>query len=128
MTGDAAGGRITNKAESKRKPLRPVNVHFRTTEEEAAEIRARMAEMGITDLGAFARKMILEGYHITLDLKEVREMTALLGRVGNNINQIARRCNETGSIYADDMNDIKTHMDEVWDKAREILSELSKVK
>jgi len=87
-----------------------------------------MAEMGITDLGAFARKMMMEGYHITLDLKDVREMVSLLGRVGNNINQIARRANESGSIYSADMDDVKKHMDEIWSGAREILLQLTKIK
>jgi hypothetical protein len=121
--------RLSEKSEKpKRKLLRPVSLHFRATEEEATEIRARMAEMGITDFGAFSRKMMLEGYHITLDLKDVREMTAMLGRVGNNVNQIARRVNMEGSIYAADMDDIKSHMDEIWSAAREILSQLAKIK
>ena len=114
-------------ATPKRKLLRPVSLHFRATEEETAAIRARMAEMGITDFGAFARKMMMEGYHITLDLKDVREMTALLGRIGNNVNQIARRVNTEGSIYAADMDDMKNHMDEIWSAAREMLSQLSKI-
>ena len=112
----------------KRQLLRPVNFHFRATNEEAAAIRERMAEMGITNFGAFARKMMMEGYHITLDLKDVREMTSLLGRVGSNINQIARRANESGSVYAADIEDVKKYMDEIWSSAREILSQLAEIK
>ena len=119
---------MPGEAKSKKPPLRPINFHFRATEEEAAEIRMRMADMGITDLGAFARKMMIQGYHITLDLKDVREMAALLGRVGNNINQISKRLNESGSFYASDMDDIKRHMDEIWNTAREILSSLAQIK
>ena len=116
------------KTEEKKPPLRPINFHFRATEEEAALIRQRMADTGITDMGAFARKMIIEGYHITLDLTDVREMVSLLGRIGNNINQIARRTNESGSVCADDMKDLKMRMDEIWGSAREILAELAKIK
>ena len=111
-----------------KQPLRPINFHFRATEEEAALIRQRMADTGITDMGAFARKMIIEGYHISLDLTDVREMVSLLGRVGNNINQIARRVNQTGSLHSADMEDLKRHMDEIWGAARGILSELAKIK
>jgi len=116
------------KQKTDKQPLRPVNIHFRATEEEAAAIRERMAEIGVADLGTYARKMMIDGLHITLDLKDVREMISLLGRVGNNINQIARRVNETHSIYAADMEDIKKHMDEIWGAARGILSELAKIK
>ena len=87
-----------------------------------------MAETGITDFGAFARKMIIEGYHITLDLADVREMVSLLGRVGNNVNQIAKHVNETQSVHADDIKSIKLQMDEIWGAAREILSQLAKIK
>jgi len=107
---------------------RNIRFHITATEDEAALIRERMADVGISDMGAYARKMMIEGYHITLDLKDVPEMTALLGRVGNNINQISRRLNETGSVYAADMEDVKAYMDEIWTTAREVLSQLAKIK
>ena len=53
---------------------------------------------------------------------------SLLGRVGNNINQIARRVNQTGSLHSADMEDMKRHMDEIWGAARKILSELARIK
>ncbi|MCL2619237.1 MAG: MobC family plasmid mobilization relaxosome protein [Defluviitaleaceae bacterium] len=115
----------------KSKPInrrRCIRFHITATEEEAALIRERMDEVGISNMGAYARKMMINGCHITLDLKDIQEMTAQLGRVGNNINQISRRANESGSIHATDMEDIKRHMDEIWSAAREILSQLAKIK
>ena len=114
--------------DANKKTPRKVNFHFRATEEEAVLIRERMAESGITDLGAFARKMMIDGYHISLDLSEIRDMTAMLGRVGNNINQIARKVNTGGSLYAEDVQVIKNSMDKIWTEAREILFQLSKIK
>ena len=107
---------------------RGVRFHITATEEEAAAIRERMAKAGITDMGAYARRMMISGYHITLDLSDVREMAALLGHIGGNINQIAKRANETRSIYAADIEELKRHMDEIWGAARGILSELAKIK
>jgi len=117
---------LEKKAKTNRR--RNIRFHITATEDEATLIRKRMTEANISDMGVYARKMMIEGYHITIDLKDVREMTSLLGRVGNNINQIARRANESGSIYAVDVEDIKKHMDEIWSMAREILSQLSKIK
>jgi len=113
---------------NKQYPPRNINFHFRATEEEAALIRERMAESGITDMGAFARKMMIDGYHVSLDLEEIRAMTNALGRVGNNINQIARRVNTGGSIYAEDMQEIKSQLDQTWTAVRDILIQLAQIK
>ena len=58
---------------------------------------------------------------ITLDLPEVKGHTAQLQKIGVNINQIAKRINETGRIYADDMDEIKRAMEEVWRLERRLL-------
>ena len=58
---------------------------------------------------------------ITLDLQEVKGHTAQLQKIGVNINQIAKRINETGRIYADDMDEIKRAMEEVWRLERRLL-------
>ena len=73
------------------------------------------------NLSAYARKILIDGYIITLDLQEVKGHTAQLQKIGVNINQIAKRINETGRIYADDMNEIKRAMEEVWRLERRLL-------
>jgi len=107
---------------------RPVHYHLWATEEEAALIKERMAEMGVATFSAFARKMMIDGYHITLDLSDVREMVRLLSITSNNVNQIARRVNETRNIYASDMEDIRQQYSELWAAANKILAGLSKIK
>ena len=39
-----------------------------------------------------------------------------------NVNQIARRVNSTGTVYAQDMEDIKGALAEIWRLQRYILS------
>lgn len=112
----------------KRKRKRPVQLCVWTNEEEAALIRERMAVAGISNFSAFARKMLIDGYHINLDLTDVREMVRLLSNATNNINQIAKRANETRSIYADDVEDLRNQYDSLWGAARKILAGLSKIK
>ncbi|GHU52493.1 mobilization protein [Clostridia bacterium] len=111
-----------------KEPLRSIKFHFRATEDEAAEIRKRMEEMCVISLGAYLRKMAIDGYHITLDMVDIREMITLLRRVGLNVNQIAKRANETRSIYASDVDDLRQQYDELWESARKILERLAKVK
>lgn len=110
-------------------PRRRRSVHFNfwATEEEAALIRERMASLGITGLGAYFRKMGIDGYIINLDLSDVRELVSLLRYCSNNLNQYAKRANETGNIYAADIEDLRERLDGIWEAAREILKELAEI-
>jgi len=87
-----------------------------------------MAEMGITNMGAFARKMMIDGFHITLDLSDVREMVRLLKNATNNINQITKRANETRNIYAADIEDLRQRYSELWPAVNKILTGLAGIK
>ena len=117
---------MTWKAPAGRK--RDVHFHFWATEEEAALIKERMVAAGISGFGAFARKMLIDGYHINLDLTDVREMVVLLHRCSSNINQIAKRANETRNIYAEDLADLSRQYDLLWEAANKILAGLAKIK
>ena len=99
---------------------RNVQIIIRVTEEERALIEEKMRQIPTLNLSAYARKMLIDGY-ITLDLQEVKGHTAQLQKIGVNINQIAKRINETGRIYADDMDEIKRAMEEVWRLERRLL-------
>jgi hypothetical protein len=107
---------------------RAEHFHFWATEEEAALIRERMAAAGVSGFGAFARKMLIDGYHVNIDLSDVRAMVVLLRRCSNNINQIAKRANETRSIYAEDMEDLRRQYHSLWGAANKILTGLAKIK
>lgn len=76
-----------------------VRVEFVMSEQEAELIKGRMAELGITNLSAYLRKMAVDGYIIHLDMRDIQEMIRLLRICSNNLNQYTRRANETGSIY-----------------------------
>ena len=98
-----------------------MQIIIRVTEEERALIEEKMRQIPTLNLSAYARKILIDGYIITLDLQEVKGHTAQLQKIGVNINQIAKRINETGRIYADDMDEIKRAMEEVWRLERRLL-------
>ena len=100
---------------------RNVQIIILVTEEERSLIEEKMRQIPTLNLSAYARKILIDGYIITLDLQEVKGHTAQLQKIGVNINQIAKRINETGRIYADDMNEIKRAMEEVWRLERRLL-------
>ena len=71
--------------------------------------------------------MLIDGYIIVLDLQEVNAHTAQLQKIGVNLNQIARRVNETGRIYADDLDEIKRLMEKVWRSERRLLLQFKRL-
>lgn len=98
-----------------------VRVEFVVTEQEAALIKDRMAELGITNLSAYLRKMAVDGYIIHLDMSDIQEMIRLLRICSNNLNQYTRRANETGSVYAADVEDLRARLDGLWDGMEKLL-------
>jgi adenine C2-methylase RlmN of 23S rRNA A2503 and tRNA A37 len=114
--------------QSHEKRSRPIHFHLWASEEEAALIRERMAASGVSSFSAFARKMLIDGYHVNIDLTDVREMVRLLKNATDNINQIAKRANETRSVYAEDVEDLRRRYDSLWDAAGRILTGLAKIK
>ena len=98
---------------------------FRVTAEEWDFIRKKMKQAKVNSLRAYLLKMAVDGRIIHIELTGVNEMCRLLGNVSNNINQIAKRVNETGKIYLTDIEDIQTRQEEIWKQQKEILRLIS---
>ena len=107
------------------KRTRNINLHFMVNEEEHALIKRQMNEAGIKSLRAYMLKQAVDGRIFHVELDSVREMVRLLSNATNNLNQIARRVNGTGSIYAADIDDIRGQYDVLWKQTNEILRRLS---
>ncbi len=104
---------------------RSIVIRFRATPEEQEKIRERMEQLGTENMSAFLRKMAIDGYIVKLELPELKEMLTLMRRTSNNINQIAKRVNETGRLYREDMEEILANQERLWQAANEILTQLS---
>ena len=79
----------------------------------------------IRNYSSYLRKMALDGYCIQLDIPEIKKMISLLGRCSNNLNQYARKANQTGSIYWADIQNLKERLNEIYDMAEKILVRLN---
>ena len=95
------------------KRKRDIQLKVRVTPEERAMIEAKMAQLGTTNMGAYLRKMTIDGYVVKLDLPELRELVSLLRYSSNNLNQLTRRVHETGRVYAADMDDILQNQERI---------------
>ena len=92
------------------------------TEEERELIRNKMAQLPTKQIGAYLRKMAIDGYIIYTDTKDIQAMNKELQRIGRNINQIAKRVNSTSSIYMTDIEELKEDIQNIWQLQRTILS------
>ena len=110
------------------KRKRNIVIRFRVTPEEREMIESKMAQFGTSNMAAYLRKISIDGYVVKLDLPELREMVSLLRRSSNNLNQIAKRVNETSRIYDADIDCLKENQEKIWSAANGILTRLADIR
>lgn len=77
---------------------------------------------------AFIRHLILYGYVYDVNYDHLREYNTQLARIGNNLNQIAKRMNATGNVYQADVKEVKELMKQVWQSQKSMLSRQPSIK
>ena len=97
------------------------------SQEELDMIHQKMAEFGTPNMGAFVRKMVIDGYIVKLDIPELKEIIRLLGPIGNNVNQMARQLHSTGSIYQQDLVEVEKQLEQNYKMLRKLITKLSKI-
>lgn len=102
-------------------------LHFRVSKAELNAIREKMQELGTHNMAAYLRKMALDGYCIRLDLGDLKKVVSLMRYASNNLNQYAKKANETGSIYLEDIQDLKIRFEHIWSELKEIHIRLASI-
>ena len=110
-----------------KKETRNKQIHFLVNSTEAELIKKKMIAAGFTSVGAYMRKMAIDGYTIRLDLTDMREAIRLLRINSNNLNQYAKRANETGSVYVADIKQLQQEQEELWYVLKKILDRLVEI-
>ena len=100
---------------------RPIVLRCPVTAEERALIEQKMAQLHTKRIGAYLRKMAIDGYIIQVDTTDIKEMTRALSAIGRNINQIAKRLNAGGPAYQADMEETRERMEQIWQVQKRIL-------
>ena len=93
-------------------------------DDEKRILDAKWKLSGMKSRSAYIRQMLLEGIVYDVDYSELREYNYQLGKIGNNINQIAHKVNSTGEITESEIEALKKEMDEVWRLQKSMLSDL----
>jgi hypothetical protein len=106
---------------------RGINMGFRVNEDEKYFIERKMEAAGWTNFRNFVLHCLVRGDIVKIDLAEIREMNMLLRNVSNNINQIAKRANTTGNVYASDIANVQARQTELWEQQNKLISAITKM-
>lgn len=94
---------------------RPIRKEVCLNETELNLILHKMRQLGTRNFGAYARKMLIDGYIIKVDYTEQKKLAAAVNRIASNVNQICRRINSTGHFYEADVAELKERLSDVWE-------------
>ena len=98
---------------------RDQQLHFRVSKQELERIWSKMECSGILSIGSYLRKMALDGYMV--------QLAYLLQMCSNNLNQYTKAANESGQVYAADMEDLRSRLDELVEISKQILAKLTEL-
>ena len=84
----------------------------------------RRAEECHTDTTKNLRTLILNKQPVFYDMKEIAPLLNGMRIISNNINQIARKANETNNLFAGDIDVLRKEVDELFRTVNTSLSTL----
>ena len=94
---------------------RPIRKEICLNKLELNLVQHKMRQLGTHNFGAYARKMLIDGYIIKVDYTEQKKLAAAVSRVASNINHVCRRINSTGHFYDADVAELKARQAEIWE-------------
>ena len=96
------------------KRKRNIQILFCVSPEEKKLIRRKMIESKTKNMGAYLRKMAIDGYIVNTDTTPLKKQYEEMHKIGVNINQIAKKVNSTGDLYPEEMQELKEMVKELW--------------
>ena len=103
-------------------------ITVRLTDEELRRMRFKMDELDISNMSLYTRKMLMDGYCVKMDTKDISEMVYLLRMCSNNLNQYAKKANAFGEVYAADIEDLQKRLDEIWGHTKSMMLAFSQIR
>lgn len=104
-----------------RKRERAIQKKFFVSEEENEILKQKMELIGYENFSQYARKMLLNGQVINVDMTPIKDLTREINAIGKNINQVARICNETHSVYGNEMTELQDSLNQMFIKISQVL-------
>ena len=103
---------------------RPARIEFRVTEQERQLIQKKMEQLGTKNMGAYLRKMAIDGIIVNTDTTYLEKQFYEMHKIGVKVNQLARLANSTGAVTPEEMKELKGMIKEIWHILRSSASNL----
>ena len=102
-------------------------VTVRLNDQEYQIVALKMKQAGIREKSAYFRKMAIDGYILTMEIPELKEMISLMRYSSNNLNQIAKRANGAGEIIESELKEVRDSQEKIWNGINRILKRLGEM-
>ena len=90
---------------------RPIRKEICLNKQEMNLVQHKMRQLGTHNFGAYARKMLIDGYIIKVDYTEQKKLAAAVSLAASNINHVCHRINSTkGDISMDNILAVPIHL------------------
>ena len=106
------------------KRKRNIQILFCVSPEEKKLIRRKMIESKTKNMGAYLRKMAIDGYIVNTDTTPLKKQYEEMHKIGVNINQLAKTANTVGAATPQDIDELKGMVKEIWHILRSSQSKL----
>lgn len=100
-------------------------IRVRVSETEYQMIQANMKRVNMKNLSEYARRMMLYGFCLREDFEPIAQLARQFSGIAANINQIARRLNEMGDFYTEDMQELASYVFYIKSKLNEQLLKIA---
>jgi len=97
-------------------------VYLRLNDDEYRILQEKCKLSKHRNISDYLRQQIVEDIIYYIDYKYLRKYNYQLGKIGTNINQIAKKANQTNSIYQSDIENLKKEMESLWQLQKSMLS------
>lgn len=98
----------------RKKEKKSYTLNVRFTESEMQDILSKCEQFGYKNKTEYIRDCVRARVDLPPDRTDISETNRLMKRIGSNINQILIRLHSTGHIYAEDIDEIKRGVNEIW--------------
>ena len=100
-----------------------VHLRMNETEYEILSERATATNMTVSDFirNALNTQNVVIKYELTADVPEIKKLIGEFGKIGNNLNQIARYFNQGGIISSEMRTEIKKSLRDIYEMKYEVM-------
>ena len=101
------------------------DVHLRMSETEYEILleRSTASNMTVSNFirNALDRQNVIIKYEITADVPDIKKLIGELGKIGSNLNQIARYFNQGGVLSSEMRNEIRKSLRDIYEMKYEVM-------